>query len=132
MKRLIILLLFSFTINLCLGQTQLEVNQKAGKDFQKADNELNVICREILKVYRSDTLFIKNLKTAQRIWLQFRDAEIKARYPDRPEGYYGSVEPLCVSLYMTELTQERTAKLKIWITGIKEGDSCAGTVRVKN
>jgi uncharacterized protein YecT (DUF1311 family) len=85
-----------------------------------------------LKEYTEDTAFIKNLKAAQRIWVQFHDAEMKAKYPDREDAYYGSVQPMCWYSYKTELTEERTKKLKIWVTGIEEGDVCSGSVKTKD
>lgn len=112
------------------GQTQLEMNTDAANEYKKADAELNSVYKQILKKYASDTAFIKNLKAAQRLWIQFRDAEMKMKYPaDRSE--YGSVFPMCYSLYMTELTNTRTATLKIWLEGIEEGDVCSGSVQVK-
>src|SRR6187397_1373000 len=98
MTRLIFSVIFCIAVNLCFGQTQLEMNQKANKDFQKADKELNSVYQNILKEYKSDTAFIKNLKITQKIWIQFRDAEMKTKYPDRKDGYYGSVQPMCWSM----------------------------------
>ena len=107
------------------------MNQKAHKDFQKADKELNTVYQKILQEYKSDTAFIKNFKKAQKIWVQLRDAEMNAKYPTRKEGY-GSVEPMCWSMYLEELTVERTKDLKIWLDGIEEGDVCSGSVKIKN
>jgi len=131
MTRLLFSIIFCVTVNFCFGQTQLEMNQKADRNFQKADKELNSVYQNILKEYKSDTAFIKNLKIAQKIWIQFRDAEMKARYPDREDGYYGSIQPMCWSSYLTELTEDRITKLKIWLAGIEEGDACAGSVKIK-
>ena len=123
---------FLVMINLCFGQTQLELNQSSHKDFQKADKELNTVYQQILKEYQSDTVFIKNFKKAQKIWIQFRDAEMNAKYPERPDGYYGSVQPMCWNNYLAGLTEERTKSLKIWLTGIEEEDACQGSVKRKN
>ena len=112
--------------NQAFGQTQSEMNQEEKSKDLKADKELNLVYNQILKEYKSDTEFIKNFKTAQRIWIQFRDAEMKSKYPDREEGYYGSIHPMCLSIYLTELTVERTKKLKIWLKGIKEVDAWSG------
>jgi len=117
--------------NQAFGQTQSEMNQEEKSKDLKADKELNLVYNQILKEYKSDTEFIENFKTAQRIWKQFRDAEMKSKYPDREEGYYGSIHPMCLSIYLTELTVERTKKLKIWLKGIKEGDACSGSIRTK-
>lgn len=130
--KLLFSVLFFLTINTCLGQTQLEMNESANKEYQKTDNELNFVYQAILKNYKSDTVFIKNLKNAQRIWIQFRDAEMQAKYPGREYGYYGSIHPMCWSIYLRELTQERIKKLRVWLTGVPEGDSCTSSVKIIN
>jgi uncharacterized protein YecT (DUF1311 family) len=91
-----LLLLSSF---FCFAQTtQTEMNEQAYANYQKADKELNATYQKILKEYKTDTAFIKNLKAAQRIWVQFRDAEVKALYPDREPGYYGSTTLVQIQL----------------------------------
>ena len=132
MKRIIGLLALSYTVMICNAQTQLEMNTNANAKYQEADKKLNTMYQEILKEYVSDTTFIKNLKIAQRIWIQFRDAEMKMKYPDRPAGGYGSVQPMCWAEYLTQLTEERITTLKEWIDGIEEGDVCSGSVKRKN
>jgi uncharacterized protein YecT (DUF1311 family) len=131
MTRLIFSAIFCLAINCCLGQTQAEMNKAAAADYQKADKELNSVYQQILKEYKADTAFIKNLKNSQRIWLQFRDAELKTKYPDRNPTFYGTAHPVCRSLYLAELTKERTEKLKVWVTGIEQENICAGSVKTK-
>jgi uncharacterized protein YecT (DUF1311 family) len=131
MLRLIFSVTFCLTIAFCFGQSQSDLNEEAAKNYQKADKELNSTYQEILKEYHEDTIFIKNLQAAQKIWIQFRDAEMKAKYPDREVGYYGSVQPMCWSMYMTDLTNDRTKDLKVWLSGIEEGDVCTGSVKIK-
>lgn len=104
------------------------MNMQADADYQKADKELNVTYQKILKEYQAKTTFIQNLKVAQKLWIQFRDAEVKAKYPDAAQEY-GSVFPTCWSQEMADLTRARTKHLKIWLTGIREGDVCAGSVK---
>jgi uncharacterized protein YecT (DUF1311 family) len=132
MRQLFFLIVFGMTIPSCFAQTQSEMNKDAYNKYQKADRSLNATYQSILANYKADTAFTRNLKAAQRLWVQFRDAEMKARYPDREPGYYGSIQPMCWSLYLAELTEERERKLKIWLTGIDEGDACAGTIKSKD
>lgn len=54
-----------------------------------------------------------------------------ARFPEREPGYYGSIHFICRYQYLKELTDERVAKLKLWLTGIEEGDACAGSVKTR-
>jgi len=76
-------LLFSIS---CLGQTQSKMNQDAANDYHKAQKELDSVYNKILKEYKQDTTFIKYLKKAQRLWVQLRQAEMGAKYPDRPDN----------------------------------------------
>jgi len=127
---LTILICFSFSIG--FAQTQLEMNQQANDSYRKVNKELNEIYKQILTEYKTDTVFIKNLKSSQRIWITFRDAELKVKYPERETEYYGSIHPVCVANYLEKLTRERINTLKVWITGIEEGDCCSGSVKMEN
>ena len=113
------------------SQSQGDLNQEANDKYKKADLELNTIYRKILLVYKEDTGFINNLKASQRIWITFRDAELKVKYPNSDSRYYGSVFPMCASIYLEQLTRDRINTLKIWIEGIEEGDVCIGSVHIK-
>ncbi len=127
--KILILLLAS---NFCIGQTQLEMNQKADKNYKKADKELNLVYNKILKDYQTDTKFILNLKAAQKAWIKFRDAEMNALFPEEDKQLqYGSVFPMCWSNAITDLTKERIKKLKVWLNGIEEGDMCSGSIKIK-
>lgn len=111
------------------AQSQTAMN-KAYSDFKRADAELNVVYQKILKSYSRETIFIKKFRNAQRLWIQLRDAELAAKYPNR--GTYGSVAPMCESIYRETLTKDRIKFLNIRITGIQEGEVCLGSVRMKS
>ena len=132
MKKFLIFTSFFLISFLSNAQTQLEMNTEANTEYQKADKELNSTYKKILKEYSTDLVFIKNLKIAQNIWIKFRDAEMNMKYPEKEPRYYGSIFPTCWSMYMTELTKKRIKELKIWLTGIPEGDACSGSVKMKN
>lgn len=102
---------------------------EAGDSYAKADKELNQVYQKILKEYAAQPKFIQKFKAAQRLWVQLRDAELAARYPD--PGCYGSSEHQCESIYLESLTKERTKFMRVWLTGISEGDVCNGSVKIK-
>lgn len=131
MKKTYLFYFASLVSALCFSQTQFEMNGEAYNNYKKADKELNNIYQKILTEYQTDTAFIKNLRISQRIWITFRDAELKMKYPDREQGYYGSVQPMCESDYLAQLTSDRVKTLKIWTEGIEEGDVCVGSVKIK-
>lgn len=130
--KFILTILICFSCSIGFAQTQLEMNQQANDSYRKVNKELNEIYKQILTEYKTDTVFIKNLKSSQRIWITFRDAELKVKYPERETEYYGSIHPVCVANYLEKLTRERINTLKVWITGIEEGDCCSGSVKIKN
>jgi len=124
----VLLLLFSFQ---CLGQSQSEINLKVKNDFLIADKELNYIYQRILQEYSKDVNFINNLKISQRLWIQYRDAELKAIFPEKNTSNYGSMFLTCWYSFLKDLTLERSTRLKIWINGIDEGEICNGSIKVK-
>ena len=131
MKQLIFIISLSFSL-VSFSQTQMEMNQDAHLAYQKADKELNRVYEAILTEYKSEPLFIERLKVAQRLWINFRDAELDMRFPKTDKGYhYGSVYPMCVSLILKEMTEERTKKLMVWLEGIEEGEMCLGSIKMK-
>jgi uncharacterized protein YecT (DUF1311 family) len=121
---MIILAFASYTTS---AQSQTAMKVKAGSGFQKADQELNKVYQKIIKEYAAQPQFIKKLKVAQRLWVQLRDAELAAKYPET--GTYGSVAPMCESVYLESLTRERIKFLQVWLNGIPEGDVCSGSVK---
>jgi uncharacterized protein YecT (DUF1311 family) len=97
------------------NSTQLELNECAYNDFKKADKELNKVYNTLRKRYKDDKLYIKNLKTSQKIWLKFLDAELDAilRCNEKNKRIcFGSMYPLLYNSDKTKLTKERTEQLK--------------------
>lgn len=113
-------------------QTQMEINEKACAANRKADAEMNKVYQRILSENRSDKLFVQKMRTAQRVWLAFRDAHLEALYPAMDKrAAYGTVNPMCQCMELEKLTNERTLVLRQWIDGIEEGDVCGGSIKVK-
>ncbi|RDC63911.1 lysozyme inhibitor LprI family protein [Adhaeribacter pallidiroseus] len=127
----ILTVFFTLMVTWAYGQTQAQMSNKAYASYQKADLELNKVYKSILVKYKADVEFLKNLKASQRIWVSFRDAELKMKYPNREPGYYGSIHPVCRASYLENLTLERTRKLREWLKEVNEGDACTGSVQAK-
>jgi uncharacterized protein YecT (DUF1311 family) len=128
---IIALILIGLPCTEASAQTQLDMNQDAAASFKAADKKLNAVYQNILKEYADDPVFIASFKKAQRCWITFGDAQLKMKYPDREPGYYGSVQPLFETTYLTELTKVRIKALQAWIEGAEEGDLSAGSVKLK-
>ena len=129
MKHLLLYIFgFFIFVSVNYAQTQLEINQQAYEEYKKVDKLLNDSYNKILKKYSKNPIFIANLKTAQRAWIKFRDAQVAAKYPREPVGRYGSMQAYCESNYLAELTQKRAKELEEWLKPVEEGDGCSGTI----
>ncbi|RYE23119.1 MAG: DUF1311 domain-containing protein [Sphingobacteriales bacterium] len=114
------------------AQTQAEMNDDAQKEYEQVDKELNKIYQQVKKNFKTDTAFTNRLTKAQKIWIQFRNAEMDALYPDpNPMLTYGSMFTMCWYISLKELTQQRINTLRKWVDGEKEGNSCNGSIPFK-
>jgi uncharacterized protein YecT (DUF1311 family) len=94
---------------------QLELNACASDDFAKADKELNKTYQSLIKKEGDDRLFISKLRSAQKAWLAFLDADLEARFVCAEEDVkfcWGSMYPLSYLSRKAELTRERTRHLQ--------------------
>jgi uncharacterized protein YecT (DUF1311 family) len=112
-----------------LAQTQAEMTLDARKKLEKAEGELGILYDQIVQEYSEDTVFVRNFRASQKLWLQFRRTELLMKYPQRDPSYYGSSFSMCVNLYLEELTRERIRKLMSWIEPDEDGDMCSGSVK---
>jgi uncharacterized protein YecT (DUF1311 family) len=96
--------------------SQSEMNACAAEEFHAADAELNEVYSSIVKEHANNALFLKRLKTSQRLWIQLRDADLAAQFPLAPgqsaQVEYGSIYPLEFAAAKTELTRERIRYLR--------------------
>src|SRR5262245_57414719 len=100
------------------ANTTVEMNFCADKDYAAADKALNAAYQDALakiakvggkKPYDSKS-WEEALRTSQRAWIAFRDAECKGLTPMRWSG--GTITTLAVLGCMTSLTQARAEMLK--------------------
>ncbi len=95
---------------------QAEMNQCAFDDLRKADADLNATYAQVLAKLKGQTVALARLKSAQRLWVQLRDADLAAQFPvpdkQDPRVEYGSLYPLERAAAQTELTRQRTAYLR--------------------
>jgi uncharacterized protein YecT (DUF1311 family) len=91
------------------------MNNDALISYKKVDNELGIVYQLILKKYAKNTKFINALRASERLWIQFRDAEVNMMYPsDDPRISYGSMYSMLYYGYLEKLTQLRLKQLKLW------------------
>ena len=97
--------------------TQIELNQCSLDDYTAADKKLNDTWKKLMAKFKSDKTATAKLKTAQKAWIAFRDAELEAQFAcdakDAP--CWGSMEPMLRNGVMQELTEARTERLQKYI-----------------
>ncbi len=128
-KKLILTILLIFLCFNLFSQTQGQLNEEAFVRYKKVDNELSVVYQKIISKYANKTEFINALRASERIWIQFRDAEVKMKFPAaNPKFEYGSMYSMCINDLLRELTLTRLNELKIWLQPISEGETCNGSI----
>lgn len=109
------LVILSLALGLLLAapataENQQEMNQRADREYQVADKELNRIWKELLTHL---TPGVKDkLITSQQQWIKFRDAEAAAK-SSIFEG--GSMAPMIYSYSLKRTTETRIEELKDWL-----------------
>jgi uncharacterized protein YecT (DUF1311 family) len=111
--------------------SQAEMNECASADLAVADAELNdTYARIVASIKRQPaedaSVALERLKTAQRLWIQLRDADLAAQFPlaegQSPRVQYGSIYPLEHAGAKAELTRQRTAYLRRVFSAQLDGD----------
>lgn len=111
------------------ASTQNDLNQCASNEFKRTKFRLQQVYETLKDRYHADPKFIQNLKESQRAWDQYKNAQLRLKYPNVPKNY-GSVFGMCVDLYLTELMQARIHELESWLDA-SDGDVCAGSRSLK-
>jgi uncharacterized protein YecT (DUF1311 family) len=115
MKNILIICLLALS-NMVFSQSQTALNAKAADNYRQSDKALNYVYQSVLKKNAKDAAFVKSIKTSQKAWIAFRDAEMMAKFPHKDEAmYYGSMFGLEWNSALKELTDKRTKELKAYL-----------------
>ena len=115
-----------------LAQTQASMTQAACNKLKNADAALSRVYQQILNAKADDPNFVKAFREAQTAWLAFRDAHVRAIYPDPDPNAYGTAYSMCHCAFVERMTTQRSKELQhLWVQGIDEGDVCTGSCAVK-
>ena len=109
------------------GGTQIEMTACAADDLAEADRQLNATYQALMKKEAANPAFITRLRTAQRAWVAFRDAELDAMYAcneGAAQVCWGSMASQCSSSYQARLTRERTKRLQQYLDEGQPADGC--------
>lgn len=109
-----------------------EMAEKSACDELKiSETKLDTVYKQLLSKYSSDPTFIRKLKKSQRIWVNYKEAQVELNYPHGQSAEYGSIYTTCKCLALDGLTADRINVLEQWLTGLEMGDVCTGSRPVK-
>ena len=116
MKKILLFLSFCLLMTVTISHSQTQWSRRISNKVKEADLKLNEVYQSVLDVYKTDTMFIENFKTAQRHWIKLRDAQINAKYSKDAGIRYGDSLPVYKAIYLKTLTEERTQELEEWLS----------------
>lgn len=90
------------------AQSQGEMNLEAEHHFEAADAKLNKVYKQLME--KIDQQSQTKLRTSQRAWIAFRDAQADLQEDFEARG--GTMGPTVYSTCRTNLTEARTSELE--------------------
>ncbi len=88
-----------------------DANKCWAREAERADSEMRQVYLTALE--KLPHRAAENLKKAQKLWLDFREAHIATLLGDsNPFAAYGPEYPMCLSILRWRLARDRTAELR--------------------
>lgn len=107
---------------------QAGMTLEAVADYAETEKLHQQVYDEVIAIYGDNKESIEFLRRSQRAWIAFRDAQIRAIWPEIETGEgMGTAERMCISIELEKITRQRILQLLAWRNGIEEGDVGAGT-----
>ena len=88
------------------AQSQAEMNDCAGREYKKADAELNQIYQKLVGMLEADDK--AQLKAVEMTWIKYRDANCDF-VADQYKG--GSMRPMILGFCLADMTHNRANEL---------------------
>ena len=80
--------------------------------YKQADEHLNEIYRQLLVRKKSDERFIKNLRTAEQLWIKYRNAQLTEKFSQEKSVSNENKLTKPQLIYLTLLTEKRIKELQ--------------------
>jgi uncharacterized protein YecT (DUF1311 family) len=97
------------------GQSQMELNNQAREEREKADQKLNKVYAGLMARLTTDAK--AKLRRAQITWISFRDQECEF---EAMKTVGGSIHGMIVAICQTRLTEQRAGDLERLLVDCKE------------
>jgi uncharacterized protein YecT (DUF1311 family) len=87
-----------------------DANRCWAREAERADSEMRQVY--LTAVEKLPGRVAENLKKAQKLWLDFRDAHVSTLLGDSNVATYGPEYSMCLSILRWRLARDRTAELR--------------------
>jgi uncharacterized protein YecT (DUF1311 family) len=105
------------------AQTTVDMNECTGKMLEAADKDLNATYQAVLKKWADVPAVVSSVRSAQRAWITYRDADLSARFADAGDAATrGTAYPAARAMYQASLERERSARLCEYLRGASYGE----------
>lgn len=108
---------------------QTDMTLASLKEYQKAQEALELIYKKVLASYKKNKFFIKKLTSAQAAWHKYYNLHVESimGLPSgiNPRLIYGSSYYMCYNLLSAKLIWERVRELNKWLN--ESHDACSGS-----
>lgn len=95
------------------AKSQGELNTCASQEATRAEYELHRVYNQLLAKASAQSEAIEKIKSAEKSWLNYRDAYLDAMYPATDkQAAYGTIYPMEASLLRARLTRLHISDLK--------------------
>lgn len=103
--------------------TQAQLNACAADALAAADAQLNALWRELMAELDGQAVAIDAARAAQRQWIAFRDAEVRAWFPvaegEDVRVAWGSMYPMSRDVLLADLTRARIDQLRARLAQVR-------------
>jgi uncharacterized protein YecT (DUF1311 family) len=94
------------------AKTQTALTTCAAEELNRAEAALDGVYAKLQVKAANRPDAVAKIRTAERVWIAYRDAYMEAMYPARDkQAEYGSIYPTQADLILADLTREQTAAL---------------------
>ena len=104
--------IFFLFVNSSFCQTQIELNEKAKRQYDSVFKELNILQNKILILNKNNKKIQDKIISSHKIWLERRDSYMNAKYPLNERNDYGTYFPVRWYNELIILTKKRISYLE--------------------
>lgn len=102
------------------------VPTEAGATAEASSRHLDAVINRISSLYAHDPIFLEQMRTANRAWADYRDAQLAMRRAADPQTRTDTPKAIPVARRLQELTTDRIRPLGAWLGPLEDEPRASG------